>query len=63
MSVQKAYRPVRAGKLYTRFYASPYKVENGNLRKFGATYRHRTMSVPKQCLYQKEAKRKDSLEM
>ena len=32
-----------------------YRAENENLRIFGSTYRHGTMFVPKQCLYEKEA--------
>ena len=33
---------------------------NGNLRKFGAPYRHGTVFPPKQCAYQKEATEKES---
>ena len=32
-----------------------YKVENGNLRKLGWTYRHGTVFAPRPYLYQKEA--------
>ena len=31
-----------------RLQAAPYMANNGNLRKFGATYRHGTMFAPKQ---------------
>ena len=43
------------GRANYPFYAAPYRAYNGNLRKFGATYRIGTMFAPKQCLYQKEA--------
>ena len=36
----------------TRFYAAPYRTENGNLRKFGATYGYGTMFAHKQSLCQ-----------
>ena len=32
-----------------------YRVDKGNLRKLGRTYRHGTMFDPKEYLYQKEA--------
>ena len=32
-----------------------YRVDNGNLRKLGWTYRHGTVFAPRQYLYQKEA--------
>ena len=34
---------------------SPYRTENANFRKFGASYRHGTVFAPKQYLYVKEA--------
>ena len=37
----------------SRFHAAP--VENGKLRKFGATFRHGTVFVPKQCLFKKKS--------
>ena len=40
-----------------------YRAENGNLRKFGSTYRHGTVFPLKQCLYQKEAKGMESPKM
>ena len=39
----------------TLCHAAPYRVNNGNLRKFGSTYRHGTVFPPNQCSYQKEA--------
>ena len=36
------------------------KVEKGNLRKFRHTFRHAAVFVPKQCLYQKEARAMES---
>ena len=44
----------------THFYIAPYRADNENLSKFGATYRHGTMFAPKQYLYQKEAMGVDS---
>ena len=46
--------PVHGGK---------YSAENGNLRKFRSIYRHGTMFVPKQYLYQKKAKGMESPKM
>ena len=45
----------------SRFYLAPYRADNGNLRKFGVTYRYGTMFAPKECLYQKEAMWMESL--
>ena len=45
------------GRQTISFYAAPYSADNGNLRKFGATYRNATMFAPKQSSYQKEAMR------
>ena len=39
----------------TPSHVSQYKVENGNLRKSGSTFRHGTVFASNQCLYQKEA--------
>ena len=40
-----------------------YRADNVNLRKFGATIRHGIVFASKQCLYQKEAIRKDGPKM
>ena len=40
-----------------------YSAENGNLRKFGWTYRNGTVFAPRQYLYQKEDKGMERLEM
>ena len=45
----------------TRFRASPYKADSGNLQKFGATFRYGTVFAPKQCLYEKSATGVESL--
>ena len=44
-----------AGRQTTPYQGSRYKAENRNLRKFGWTYRHGTVFVPRQYLYQKKA--------
>ena len=40
-----------------------YRVENGNMRKFGPTYPHGTALAPKYCLYEKEATGMESPKM
>ena len=40
-----------------------YRAENGNLRKFGSTFRHSTVFAPQQCFYQKEATGMESPKM
>ena len=51
-----AKRPLRSTDLkITRFHAAPYRADSTNLREFGASYRHGTVFVPMECLYQKEA--------
>ena len=52
-----------AGLQTTPVHGRHYRAENGNLRKFGSTNRHRTVFAPKQCLYQKEAKGMESSKM
>ena len=44
----------------TRFHVAPYRTDNENLRKFGATYRHGALFAPKRCSYQKKAMGKES---
>ena len=44
----------------TRFQGPPYSAVNGNLRQFGATYRHGTVLIPTQCAYQKVVMGKES---
>ena len=43
------------GRQTTPSEGSPYRPENGNLRKFGWTYQHGTVFAPGYYLYQKEA--------
>ena len=43
------------GRRTTPFQGSRYRTESRNLRKLGWTYRHGTVFVPRQYLYQKEA--------
>ena len=45
-----------AGPQTTPSHVRQYTAENGNLGKFGATFRHGAVFPPKQCLYQKEAR-------
>ena len=45
-----------AGPQTTPSPVSQYRAENGNLEKFGSTYRHSAVFAPKQCLSQKEAR-------
>ena len=52
-----------AGLESNRFYEAPYMGDNGNLRKFGATYYQGAVFPPKQCTYQKEAFVNESLKM
>ena len=52
-----------AGLETTPSQVSQYRAENGNLHKSGSTFSHGTVSVPKQCLYQKEATRMDNPKM
>ena len=40
-----------------------YRAENGNLGKFGPTFRHVAVFAPKQCLYEKEARAMESPKM
>ena len=47
----------------TQFHAAPYRPDNGNLRKIGATYRDGTMFAPNQYLYQTEAMEKENTKM
>ena len=47
----------------TPVYGGHYRAENGNLCKFGFTYRHGSMFPPKQCLYQKKTKGMESPKM
>ena len=47
----------------TPFHASPYKADNGILRKFGSTYRQGIVFAPEQCSYQKEATGMESPKM
>ena len=44
-----------AGRQSTPSRWRKYRARNGKLRKFGRTYRHGTVFVPRQYLYQKEA--------
>ena len=44
-----------AGRQTTPSHGGWYRAENGNLCKFGWTYRHGTVFAPRQWLYQKEA--------
>ena len=44
-------------------HVSKHSAENGNLRKSGSTFRHGTVFVPKQCLYQKETTCMESPQM
>ena len=52
-----------AGHQTTLSQGSPYRPENGNLRKTGWTYRHGTVFAPRQYLYLKEATSKERPEM
>ena len=47
--------PICVGLQTTPSHVRQYRAENGNLRKFGSTFRHGTVFAPKQCSYQKEA--------
>ena len=47
----------------TGSHAAPTRADNGNLRKFGATFRHGTMFAPKESSYEKEATGMESLKM
>ena len=49
-----------AGLQTTPVHRAQYRADNGNLCKFGSTYRHGTVFAPKQCLYQKESKGTES---
>ena len=51
------------GNRTTRIHATPYRADNGNFGKFGATYFFGTVFAPKQCLYQKVATGIESLKM
>ena len=42
------------GRQTTPSHVSQYRAENRNLRKSGSTFRHGTMSAPKQSLHQQE---------
>ena len=44
-----------AGPQITPFHGGQCRVGNGNMRKFGRTYRHGTAFPQEECLYQKEA--------
>ena len=44
-----------AGLQTTPSHVRRYIPENGNLQKFGSTFRHGTVFAPKQCSYQIEA--------
>ena len=55
--------PACTGLQTTPFHASPYKAENGNFGKVGATYRHGTVFASRHCLYQKETTRIESPKM
>ena len=44
-----------AGRETTPSQMRRYRVDKGNLRKLGRTYRHGTVFAPKEYLYQKEA--------
>ena len=48
------------GQQIACFLAAPYRANNGNLCKIGASYRHGTVFAPKQYLYQKEALGKET---
>ena len=52
-----------AGLQTTPVHGGNYRAENGNLRKFGSTYRHGTLFTPRQCLCQKKAKGMESSKM
>ena len=52
-----------AGQQTTPSHGGRYRAENGDLRKFGSTYRHGTVLAPRQCLHQKEAMCMESTEM
>ena len=52
-----------AGLQTTPVHGRNYRTENGNLRKFGSTYRQGTLFTPKQCSYQKKAKGMESPKM
>ena len=47
----------------TPFHGGQYRVQNGNMRKFGPTNRHVTAFAAKQWSYQKEAMCMDSSKM
>ena len=47
--------PMVTGPLTTYSRATPYMVNIGNLRQFGASKPQGTVFAPNQCLYQKEA--------
>ena len=51
---------ISTGVQIIHFHVVPYMADNGNLRKFGATYRHCNMFETKQYLYRKEAMGEDS---
>ena len=53
--VQKARKPTRALKLPALIHCRILG-DSGNLREFGAPYRHGTFLAPKQGAYQKQAK-------
>ena len=44
-----------AGRQTTPYEMRRYRVDNGNFRKLGSTYRHGTVFAPKEYLYQNEA--------
>ena len=52
-----------AWKQSTPFHGGGYRVQNGNMRKFGPTNPHGTAFSPKQWLYQKEAMGMESPKM
>ena len=52
-----------AGQQTTPSHVRQYRAENGNLRKFGPTFRHGAVFTPKQCLYQTEVRAMESPKM
>ena len=52
-----------AGRQTTLYQGNQYRAENQNLHKFGWTYHHGTVFVPRQCLYQNKATDTDTPEM
>ena len=52
-----------AGSQTTPFHGGEYRVENGNMRKFGPNTSHGIEFVPKQWLHQKEATCMESSKM